>query len=91
MIGNYRWRLSLAPSEPEYARIEDRLQKGPAITVPTITIDGEHDPFTPAGNGAAYRARFTGKYAHETLPVGHNVPQEAPQAFARAVMEVDKF
>jgi pimeloyl-ACP methyl ester carboxylesterase len=91
VIGNYRWRLSLAPSEPQYAGIEKRLQEAPDIAVPTITIDGEYDPFTPAGNGSAYRDKFTGKYAHETLPVGHNVPQEAPQSFAEAVLKVDSF
>jgi len=91
VIGNYRWRLSLAPSEPQYASIETLLQEAPTIAVPTITIDGEYDPFTPVGDGAAYRDKFTGKYAHQTLPVGHNVPQEAPQAFAEAVVEVDGF
>jgi hypothetical protein len=49
VIGNYRWRLSLAPAEPEYAAIEAKLQQGPPIAVPTITIDGRYDPFTPAG------------------------------------------
>ena len=78
VIGNYRWRLSPAPSEPEYASLEKRLQEAPVIAVPTITIDGKHDPFTPPRDGAAYRDKFSGKYAHETLPVGHNVPQEAP-------------
>ncbi len=91
VIGNYRWRLSLAPSEPQYASIEKRLQEAPVIAVPTITIDGKYDPFTPPGNGAAYRDKFSGKYAHKTLPVGHNVPQEAPQAFVQAVVEVDGF
>ncbi len=91
VIGNYRWRLSLCPSEPEYAAIENQLQQAPTIAVPTITIDGAQDPFTPAGNGSSYRDKFTGKYAHETLQVGHNVPQEAPQAFAGAVIEVDHF
>ncbi len=91
IIGNYRWRLSLAKGEPHYARIEDRLQQSPVIAVPTITIDGEYDPFTPPGHGAAYRDQFAGKYAHETLPVGHNVPQEAPHAFAEAVRKVDSF
>jgi pimeloyl-ACP methyl ester carboxylesterase len=89
VIGNYRWRLSLAPGEPRYASLEKRLQGSPVIAVPTITIDGKYDPFTPPGNGSAYRNKFSGKYAHETLPVGHNVPQEAPQAFARAVIAVD--
>ncbi|MFC6157206.1 alpha/beta fold hydrolase [Kribbella jiaozuonensis] len=89
VIGNYRWRLGLAPAEPRYAGIEKRLQKGPVIGVPTITIDGADDPFTAAGDGSAYRAKFTGPYEHQTLQVGHNVPQEAPQAFADAVIRVD--
>ncbi len=91
VIGNYRWRLSLVPAESEYARIEHKLQRVPVIGVPTITIDGQHDPFTPPGDGAAYRDHFTGKYEHRVFPVGHNVPQEAPRAFARAVMDVDRF
>ena len=91
VIGNYRWRLGLAPSEHRYAQIEKRLQQAPVIGVPTITLDGADDPFTPAGDGAAYRAKFTGPYQHQTLPVGHNVPQEAPAAFADAVMSVDRF
>jgi pimeloyl-ACP methyl ester carboxylesterase len=91
VIGNYRWRQSLYPAEPEYASIEDKLQLAPDIAVPTITIDGESDPFTPAGNGSAYRAKFTGPYEHRTFPVGHNVPQEAPRAFAQAVVDVDRL
>lgn len=91
VIGNYRWRQSLYPAEPEYASIEKKLQTAPAIAVPTITIDGRYDPFTPPGNGAAYRDKFTGKYDHRTFKVGHNVPQEAPRAFAQAVMDVDRF
>ena len=89
VIGNYRWRLSLVPSAPEYASTEARLQSAPPIAVPTITIDGEHDPFTLPGHGAAYRAKFTGRYQHRVIPVGHNVPQEAPHAFARAVVAAD--
>jgi pimeloyl-ACP methyl ester carboxylesterase len=88
VIGNYRWRQSQAPVEPEYSRLEDQLQKTPVITVPTITIDGKYDPFTAPGNGAAYRDHFTGAYEHRTFTVGHNVPQEAPQAFAQAVVDV---
>jgi pimeloyl-ACP methyl ester carboxylesterase len=91
VIHNYRWRLSLAKGEPRYKGLEDRLQKAPDIAVPTITLDGKDDPFTPAGDGAAYRDRFTGKYDHRTLKVGHNVPQEAPQDFAQAVVDVDGF
>ncbi|MFC5268917.1 alpha/beta fold hydrolase [Kribbella qitaiheensis] len=90
-IGNYRWRLGLAPREPRYARIEKQLQQAPVIGVPTITIDGADDPFTPAGDGSAYRSKFTGRYEHQTLPVGHNVPQEAPKAFADAVMRVGQL
>jgi pimeloyl-ACP methyl ester carboxylesterase len=91
VIGNYRWRLGLAPSEAEYASIERELQRAPVIGVPTITIDGQYDPFTPAGNGAAYRDHFTGKYEHRVFAVGHNVPQEAPREFAQAVMDADRL
>src|SRR3954447_16796537 len=60
--------------------------------VPTITIDAERDPFTAPGNGASYRDRFTGEYDHRTLAgIGHNVPQEAPTAFAQAAVDVDHF
>jgi pimeloyl-ACP methyl ester carboxylesterase len=91
VIGNYRWRLSLAPAEPAYAALESRLQKAPAITVPTITIDGKNDPFTPAGDGSSYRSHFTGKYEHRVFNVGHNVPQEAPREFAQAVVDADRL
>ncbi len=87
VIGNYRWRLGQYAAEPEYAAIERRLQQAPAIAVPTITIDGKYDPFTPAGNGSAYRAKFTGRYDHRVLDVGHNVPQEDPRGFAQAVID----
>jgi pimeloyl-ACP methyl ester carboxylesterase len=89
IIDNYRWRLDLVPGDPRYAAIEKKLDAAPAIAVPTVTVDGQHDPFTPPGDGAAYRAHFTGKYAHHTLPVGHNVPQEDPRGFARAVVQAD--
>ena len=89
VIGNYRWRQSLAPSEPEYASIENRLQQAPVIKVPTITIDPLDDPFTAPGNGASYRKYFAGKYEHRNFKVGHNVPQEAPRAFAQAVIDAD--
>ncbi len=91
VIGNYRWRLGLYPAEPQYASIEGKLQQAPEIAVPTITIDGKFDPFTPAGDGSVYRAHFTGKYEHRVLDVGHNVPQEDPRGFARAVVDVDHF
>lgn len=85
VIFNYRWRLSLVGSDPRYATIESRLQAAPNIAVPTITVDGAEDPFTPADDGAGYRSHFTGPYDHRTFAVGHNVPQEDPVAFARAV------
>jgi pimeloyl-ACP methyl ester carboxylesterase len=88
VIGNYRWRQGLHPSEPEYASTENKLQQAPVIAVPTITIDGEHDPFTPPGDGAAYRDKFTSKHKHRVFPIGHNVPQEALVAFAQAVIDV---
>jgi pimeloyl-ACP methyl ester carboxylesterase len=91
VIGNYRWRLSLAPSEPQYAALEAQLQNAPSIDVPTITVDGKYDPFTPAGDGSSYRAHFTGKYRHRTFDVGHNVPQEAPREFAQAVVDADRL
>jgi pimeloyl-ACP methyl ester carboxylesterase len=89
IIDNYRWRLDPAAGDPRSAAIEKRLAAVPAIGVPAVTVDGAYDPFTPAGNGALYRAHFTGRYAHRTVPVGHNVPQEDPRGFARAVVEAD--
>ncbi|MGX9883143.1 alpha/beta fold hydrolase [Streptomyces sp. NPDC002276] len=92
VIHNYRWRLGLAAGDPRYDGIEAKLAAGPAIAVPTITLDGELDPFTPAGEGSAYRAKFTGPYDHRALDgIGHNVPQEAPEAFARAVLDADRL
>jgi pimeloyl-ACP methyl ester carboxylesterase len=92
VIHNYRWRLSLADGERRYDGLEKRLAARPFIEVPTITLDPERDPFTAPGNGASYRDRFTGAYEHRTVPgVGHNLPQEAPTAFARAVIDVDHF
>ncbi|MEU9265681.1 alpha/beta hydrolase [Streptomyces sp. NPDC048251] len=92
VIHNYRWRLGLAEGDPRYDGLEKRLAAGPAIAVPTVTLDGEKDPFTPAGDGTAYRDKFTGPYAHHTLTgIGHNVPQEAPEAFAEAVLEANRL
>ncbi|MEV4743299.1 alpha/beta hydrolase [Streptomyces sp. NPDC049555] len=92
VIHNYRWRLGLADGERRYDALEKRLAARPLIEVPALTLDAERDPFTPAGNGSSYRDRFTGPYEHRTLPgIGHNLPQEAPTAFARAVVDVDHF
>ncbi|HET9171278.1 MAG TPA: alpha/beta hydrolase [Actinospica sp.] len=92
VIDNYRWRLSLAPGLPEYDRYEKVLQTKPLITIPTVTLDPALDPFTAPGDGSSYRSMFTGPYQHHTLAnVGHNLPQEAPEAFAAAVVEADRL
>jgi pimeloyl-ACP methyl ester carboxylesterase len=90
VIHNYRWRLGLAPGEPEYDALEQKLAAGPAISVPTITIASDFDG--AAANGTAYRGKFTGPYEHRVFEgIGHNVPQEAPEAFAQAVVDVDRL
>jgi pimeloyl-ACP methyl ester carboxylesterase len=90
VIHNYRWRLSLAKGEPRYDELENKLFAGPVISVPTITIASDFDG--PAADGKAYREKFSGKYSHQILKgIGHNVPQEAPQAFAKAIVEVDSY
>ncbi|MGY5045049.1 alpha/beta fold hydrolase [Streptomyces sp. 900105755] len=92
VISNYRWRLELAPGDRRYADLEARLAEGPAIHVPTVGLDGELDPFTAPGGDASYRDKYTGPYVHRTLKgIGHNVPQEAPAAFAQAVLEADRM
>jgi len=89
VIHNYRWRLGLAEGEPRYEQTERQLALAPAITVPTITLEGDANG-APHPEPAAYAAKFIGPYAHRTLTggVGHNLPQEAPQAFAQAVVDV---
>ncbi|MFF2951730.1 alpha/beta fold hydrolase [Kitasatospora sp. NPDC057965] len=92
VVHNYRWRLGLADGERRYDRLEERLAAHPRIAVPTVTLDAGRDPFTAPGDGSGYRRYFTGPYLHRTLPeVGHNVPQEAPAAFARAVLDADRL
>ncbi|WP_416968760.1 alpha/beta fold hydrolase [Streptomyces sp. 4F14] len=92
VLHNYRWRLSLADGERRYDALEKRLATRPTIGVPTITLDPEKDPFTAPGDGTSYRDRFTGPYEHRTLPgIGHNLPQEAPAAFARAVVDATRL
>jgi pimeloyl-ACP methyl ester carboxylesterase len=92
VIHNYRWRLGLAEGEAKYDEIEARLALAPAITVPTITLEGDANG-APHPEPAAYKAKFTGKYAHRTISggIGHNLPQESPQYFARAVVDVSAF
>jgi pimeloyl-ACP methyl ester carboxylesterase len=88
VIHNYRWRLSLAPGFPRYDAWEKRLAALPTIAVPTITMDGDSDGVVPATDGKAYASKFTGTRSHRIVNAGHNVPQEAPRAFADAVWEL---
>jgi pimeloyl-ACP methyl ester carboxylesterase len=88
VIHNYRWRLGLVQGEPKYDDLEKRLAAGPDITVPTITLEGDANG-APHPDAASYAKKFSGKYAHRVIKggVGHNLPQEAPQAFAQAVVD----
>ena len=89
VIHNYRWRLGIADGAPEYAELEQQLAAGPVITVPTITLEGDANG-APHPEPSAYAEKFAGPYSHRTIEggVGHNLPQEAPEAFADAVLEV---
>jgi len=89
VIHNYRWRLGLAEGEAKYAELEKRLALGPVISVPTVTLEGDNNG-APHPDSSAYAKKFTGKYAHHLITggIGHNLPQEAPRAFADAVIEV---
>jgi pimeloyl-ACP methyl ester carboxylesterase len=88
VIHNYRWRLSLAEGERKYDDLENRLAAGPPITVPAITLEGDANG-APHPDPSAYAKKFSGKYAHRLIKgAGHNLPQEAPRAFADAVMAV---
>jgi pimeloyl-ACP methyl ester carboxylesterase len=91
-IHNYRWRQGLAEGEAKYDALEKRLAEAPPISVPTITLEGDANG-APHPDPNAYAMKFTGKYAHRTIGggIGHNLPQEAPQAFAQAVIDVDRF
>ena len=92
VIHNYRWRLALAEGEPKYADLDKPLAEGPVIIVPTITLEGDANG-APHLDPSAYARKFSGKYSHRTITggIGHNLPQEAPQAFAQAVVDVDGY
>jgi pimeloyl-ACP methyl ester carboxylesterase len=92
VIHNYRWRLGLTEGEPKFDDLEKRLAQFPVIGVPTITLEGDANG-APHLEPSAYAKRFSGKYAHRTIKggIGHNLPQEAPRAFAEAVVEVDGY
>ena len=89
VIHNYRWRLGLAEGESKYDELENRLAKGPVITVPTITLEGDANG-APYPDPSTYAKKFTGKYTHRTITggIGHNLPQEAPKDFAKAIIDV---
>jgi pimeloyl-ACP methyl ester carboxylesterase len=91
VIHNYRWRLALAEGDPKYDDLEKRLATGPVISVPTITLEGDANG-APHPDPASYAKKFSGKYEHRTITggVGHNLPQEAPRAFAQAVIDIAK-
>jgi len=92
VIHNYRWRLGLAAGESRYDDLEQRLAAAPIITVPTITMEGDANG-APHPEPVAYAKKFSGKYAHRLITggIGHNLPQEAPRAFADAIIEVDRL
>ena len=89
VIHNYRWRQGLAQGEAKYEALEQRLAAAPTISAPTITLEGDTNG-APHPAASAYAKKFTGKYAHRAIGggVGHNLPQEAPQAFAQAILDV---
>ncbi len=89
VIHSYRHRFGLAEGDPQYAGLQRRLAALPVIAVPTITLDGDGDGVTPATDGTASAAKFTDRRSHRVIPrAGHNLPQEEPEAFAAAVMEL---
>jgi pimeloyl-ACP methyl ester carboxylesterase len=92
VIHNYRWRLGLAPGEPQYDDLEHQLATAPVITVPTISLEGDANR-APHPDPSAYATKFSGKYRHRTISggIGHNLPQEAPERFVEAITEVDGF
>ena len=91
-IHNYRWRLGVAEGEAEYDELEKRLAEGPVITVPAITLEGDANG-APHPEPSAYATKFSGRYSHRTIEggIGHNLPQEAPEAFAKAVIDVHAY
>jgi pimeloyl-ACP methyl ester carboxylesterase len=91
VIHNYRWRLGAA-GEPQYDDLERRLADFPAIAVPTITLEGDANG-APHADASAYAGKFSGKYEHRLIEggIGHNLPQEAPRAFAQAIIDVGGY
>jgi pimeloyl-ACP methyl ester carboxylesterase len=92
VIHNYRWRLGLAEGESKYDDLERQLAAGPKITVPTITLEGDANG-APHSDPTTYAQKFSARYEHRLVTggIGHNLPQEAPRAFADAVIDVDRL
>jgi pimeloyl-ACP methyl ester carboxylesterase len=93
VIHNYRWRLGLGESEQRYAALEQRLAQFPVISVPAITLEADANG-APHPDPSAYAKKFPGRYQHRDVNgagIGHNLPQEAPQAFAEAIVQADRF
>jgi pimeloyl-ACP methyl ester carboxylesterase len=92
VVHNYRWRLDAAEGDPKYGDLDKRLAENPVITVPTITLEGDANG-APHPDPSSYAGKFSGKYAHRTIEggIGHNLPQEAPQAFAKAIVDANAF
>jgi pimeloyl-ACP methyl ester carboxylesterase len=92
VIHNYRWRLGLAGGEAQFDKLEERLAQAPLIGVPTITLEGDANG-APHPEPGAYAKMFNGKYEHRLITggIGHNLPQEAPKAFARAIVDASQL
>ena len=92
VIHNYRWRLGIAEGDPKYDELEQRLAAAPTISVPTITLEGDANG-APHPEASAYATRFSGRYEHRVIAggIGHNLPQEAPEAFVQAIVDVAGF
>jgi pimeloyl-ACP methyl ester carboxylesterase len=92
VVHNYRWRLGLAEGEAKYDDLEKRLAGTPLIPVPTITMEGDANG-APHPDPSSYAKKFSGRYSHRTIRggIGHNLPQEAPQEFAKAIIDVDRY
>jgi pimeloyl-ACP methyl ester carboxylesterase len=90
-VHNYRWRLALAGGDARYDELDKQLAKAPTISIPTITMEGDANG-APHPDPAVYVQKFSGRYSHRTIRggIGHNLPQEAPEAFAQAVRDVDR-
>jgi pimeloyl-ACP methyl ester carboxylesterase len=88
-LHNYRWYMRLEQGESKYDELEARIATFPTISLPTITLEGDANG-AAHGDPSVYARKYTGKYEHRNIAggIGHNLPQEAPQAFANAIIDV---